>query len=342
MPYITESCNCPLCRGGADIARDPCGYCGDTACDGRECRECEYCGSIYCEDMECQRCGDCGCTSCECDEYSDYSGSSSNGLMPYSYSPELTFYGEETEPNKTFYGLEIEVSASYSTMRSAVPTATEALGPLGYLKEDGSVNGFEICCQPMSYDWAMANFPWKMFAALDSDGCDIEPHTNGIHVHVSRAGFSSPAHLYRWMKFWYRNESDITRIARRRPGQWSRYDSEHRDAHLAHAKKHGKPAPRRRDRYERNDNYDATMGTRYSAINTTNEHTLEVRVFASTLDATEAQSCLALVSASVEYTRQLRAHDVAAGDGWSWEAFRKFITASGDKYAALATIDGNH
>lgn len=338
MPY---SCGCEMCRtSGAEMT---CDYCGSQGCDG-ECRSCPACGSFWCAGG-CQECSECGRDNEDCacsDDYDDYSGSHSgrNGLMPYSYSPELVFHGADTEPNKTFYGMEFEVSASYgSVLRDSIETANNALGPLGYLKEDGSVDGFEMCLQPMSYDWAMANMPWSMLPALDRDGCEIDPSTNGIHVHVSRDGFSSPAHLYRWMKFWYRNERDISRIARRRGTSWARYEPSHRKAHLTHCKKLGKNYDPydRRSRYD--DNYDATLDSRYSAINTTNAATLEVRVFASTLDATEAQACLALVAASVEYTRQLRSHDVVKNDGWSWNAFRQYFTSAG-KYAALVTIDG--
>lgn len=60
---------------------------------------------------------------------------------------------------------------------------------------------------------------------------------------------------------------------------------------------------------------------RYSAINTTNDATLEVRVFASTVRAERARAALQLCAASVEYTRQLTSPDVIKRDGWAWPSF---------------------
>lgn len=75
---------------------------------------------------------------------------------------------------------------------------------------------------------------------------------------------------------------------------------------------------------------------RYSAINTTNPDTLEVRVFASSVQPVRVRAALDLCSASVEYTRQLSAHDVAACNGWAWD---KFIGWTGQQtdfnYSAL-------
>ncbi len=178
---------------------------------------------------------------------------------------------------------------------------------------------------------AMASFPWHLLPAFQSAGCDIDPDSNGIHVHVSRAAFATPSHLYRWMKLIYRNQADCLDIARRDSGQWAGFATKHRRGHLDHIKIRKGMRMRYGDEYR----YDPT-GERYSAINTTNDATLEVRIFASTLNVADAQSALQLVAASVEYTRGLRAADVCQHDGWSWAEFGAWVQLHRATYGALA------
>jgi hypothetical protein len=353
--------NCPHCGSDNDST---CCYCeerlcchetcdcGENTCD---CGRCDECRNARCA---CECCGECECYPCECHS------SGSGVLWPYDYTPDLVFHEIAGESTKTFYGMEIELTSNLSS----VTTANAYLGSLGYLKEDSTVNGFEMVTHPMSYDYAMANFPWHMLSALEREGCYAQRDDNGIHVHVSRNGFSSPAHLYRWMKLFYRNETDITRIARRNCS-WGKFSSSHKKGQFVHVTK-GKgyrrpvaelPLPEpcglcydcrygnecERIWWARNANNmrndaprDTTRQDRYSAINTTNTQTLEVRVFASTTKPIEAQSALQLVAASVEYTRTLTARVIceSKGNAWGWDAFRAWFVASG-KYSALAECD---
>jgi roadblock/LC7 domain-containing protein len=182
----------------------------------------------------------------------------------------------------------------------------------------------------MSYDWAMTNFPWQLLPALASNAdASIVPNDNGIHIHVSRDGFDSSAHMFRWLKFWYRNPRDVQRIARRRASDWASFRPDQRAGHAEHVK-YGKPNYRR--------SADTTRGQRYAAINTQNDATLEVRVFASTLRPQRAQAALQLVAGTVEYTRQLTADAITHRHGWDWQAFMAWTAKSG-QYAALVTED---
>lgn len=253
------------------------------------------------------------------DDEDDERGDTSS-LYNYSYTPNLQFRGEKPP----FYGMEIEVTSDYPNR--VVRACDQYAGRLIYCKEDGSVDGAEMVTHPMTYDWAMENFPWDLLPALreEADATTIADE-NGIHIHVGRDGFDGSAHMYRWMKLWYRNPSDIRRIARRSSGQWAGFRPDHRRGH-AMAVKRGKLGY---DYYR-----DTTASERYSAINTTNDATLEVRVFASSLRPQRVQAALGLVAGSVEYTRQLTAADVAQRKGWTWESFITWAEESG-KYPAL-------
>lgn len=282
-------------------------------------------------------------------------------LHSYSYTPELEFRGD----GPAFYGMEVEVSCD---SRAAMSRINDVVSDICWMKHDGSVDGFEMVTHPMTYPWAKSNFPWDAFDTMEEEGCYIEPDTNGIHVHVARDGFSSPAHTYRWMKFFYRNANDIRRIARR-DCHWGSFTNDHRRGHLAHVNrmKFGKIMETwynganhslraghiTRKEYDNWFNYrrypriirkaseagnnDPTTYMRYNAINTGNPNTLEVRVFASTLDKTVARSALELCASTVEYTRGLTAHDVCKRDGWSWNAYREWLKAS--EYDAMIYAD---
>jgi len=282
-------------------------------------------GGDYCDECVtyCENCSE-YYTGDECPDVSDHSyddddGSyrDGNGLInSYSYKPYPEFHGV----GPAFLGAEIEISAPGHGFNQAARIAADGLGSLGYLKEDSSISlGFEMVTHPMTYAYAMDNFPWPMLRELHDLGCRATEET-GIHVHVSRAGFASPCHVYRWMKFVYRNAREVQAIARRRSRDWAPFDASTRQQQKHYAKND-------RDPYG-----GSVYCPRYSAINSQNAETFEVRVFASSLNEHEIKAALALVAATVEYTAHLSAHDILRNDGWTWSAFMQWLP---NKYAPL-------
>ncbi|MGF6886710.1 hypothetical protein ABIA39_004516 [Nocardia sp. GAS34] len=232
-------------------------------------------------------------------------GASSDLVRDYGYKPTPIFHGQ----GPLFLGLELELKTVRSAFTDCAQLAAAALGDLGYLKEDGSIGyagGFELVTHPMSYQYAIEKFPWDLLPQLKSRGAYVDGDV-GIHVHVSRAGFASPAHMYRWMKFVYRNESNAVELARRTSDQWASFSPRAR-ARIVHCLK---------------GSDECGLGNlgRYQAINTLPDHTFEVRIFASSLVPQQVQATLAFVAASVEYTRTLTSADVMRHRGWEWGAF---------------------
>ena len=256
-------------------------------------RDGDTCGN-HCDDDSDDSC-DCGyCDDCrpDSDRYPVHS---------YDYKPRPIFRG--TGP--LFLGAEIEIETPDDAYTSCADLAADHLADLGYLKADTSIGyGFEIVTHPMSYQWAVANFPWQMLTDLAAAGCEVSDRT-GIHVHLSRTGFASSCHTYRWMKFIYRNEPHVTRLAGRSSEQWAAFTSYDRSAAKDYAK--------------------GAHSERYRAINTGNRDTFELRVFASSLDPEKVQAILGFAAASVEYTRSLRAHDIVTHDGWEWPSFTAWL-----------------
>jgi hypothetical protein len=71
-------------------------------------------------------------------------------------------------------------------------------------------------------------------------------------------------------------------------------------------------------------------------VNVNNEHTYEVRIFATSLDANVVFSAISFVSATIEYTRQLKGRDVMKSGGMTWDGFRAYVESQ-PQYATLLT-----
>lgn len=297
------NCTCADCVASRRRTQNRCSYCGFASCHDNEClsfqdssEEGDYCDG-------CDHYGD-----CECDNDGDRA--SNRGILRnYSYRPIPSFYGK----GPLFLGMELELESR--DFDDTIEVAAQAFGDLAYFKEDGSLGagGFEIVTHPMDYTYATDHFPFEALTDLQRAGGYIRESSNGIHVHVSRAGFAGPCHMFRWMKLLYRNEREVSRLARRRSSEWASFDSYARQAQ----KEIVKPGSR---------GQRASRGLgRYHAINTANEQTLEVRVFASTLDPEVAAGTLAFVASSVEYTRGLDSQKVIKGDGWAWGRYVSWL-----------------
>ncbi|WP_328469105.1 amidoligase family protein [Actinoplanes sp. NBC_00393] len=276
---------------------------GSTIC--LNCRDVSYWQCSGCDgwNRDNDPCGNgcpCDCGNCDdCDQRDrDFGGL----IHDYGYRPRPVFYGD----GPLYLGPEIELEVIGGDAYQCARIAADALGDLGYLKHDGSLDsGFEMVAHPMAYDWAIEHFPWPMLTELSQYGAEATDAT-GIHVHVSRAGFSSVPHTYRWMKFIYRNEADVVRLARRQAPSWAAFRPEDRRAVKHYVK-------------------GAVWADRYRAINTNNPDTLELRIFAGSLNPDVIKAAFAFAAASVEYTRTLTVAAITAG-GWAWPAFTDWLS----------------
>ncbi|MFC9965223.1 MULTISPECIES: hypothetical protein [Nocardia] len=296
---------CPSCaqdylRCGDCLARTARPYPTDDGID-----VCEMCASEY---RECDTCvtlvpfGTDQCSDCRSDH---------PAIFDYFYKPTPVFHGD----GPLYLGLELEIRATREGFTDAVDTAVAAVGDLAYLKHDGSIScGFELVTHPMTYHYAISEFPWSLLNRLRLLGCHTDDEV-GIHIHLSRDGFDSPAHIYRWMKFIHRNQPEVTTLARR-DSTWAQFT----------------PAARQRCREFARGSHRG-LG-RQQAINVYPEDTFELRVFASSLKPQQVQAALGFAHASVEYTRNLRSRDIARYHGWEWSSFATWVSARPD-YAPL-------
>lgn len=281
-------------------------------------------GTRYCEscwDNNVYTCDECG------DQYWDGDGhdceaDGSHLINSYSYKPRPYFFGTASY----HMGFELEVESDGNSIRDGAEVVTNALGERIYLKEDGSLNqGFEIVTHPHSLEEYQANFDWDALGQLRRLGFrSWDTSTCGLHVHVSRTAFGIPnsrrditkvqAHELRFMKLIYDNERQISRLA----GRTSSYATFEDKGRLVSKIKHGNQS-----------------NGRYSAINSDNSATLEVRVFRGSLKPARVLMALELVQCAVEYTRGL--HVSASNKALSWMMFTRYVADNASTYPNLFT-----
>lgn len=327
-----------------------CSPCYDIRYQDGEWIECNYCGnnftrvnmSRFDDDLYCESCYDDQVSWCEgCDQ--SYWGEdghdcpeydSSEYIHNYSYHPVPQFHGE----GKYYLGFELELEVrGNESLISCASVAHDNFGSRAYLKEDGSLeHGFEIVTHPHTLE-GYKDFNWQGLRMLKTLGCrSWNTETCGLHVHVSRTAFgeqfdrenfpdkyawhsartiSRESHELRFMKLIYDNERQVQRIA----GRSSNYASFDDKGKLVHKVKYGNQS-----------------NGRYSAVNTENSDTLEVRVFRGSLRVERVKSALEFVHACVEYTRDLKIS--GNSKALSWLKFAGYVSANMDKYSNLALI----
>lgn len=316
-------------------------------CDS--CNEYNSCGTSYVYDRGADWCEGClesayWCEECDqytadgCDSCSDDTDDSGNRVIhDYQYRPDPIFHS--TKPDeRLFFGIEIEVEAKVSKSASALHAYQLENVDLAYLKNDGSLNnGFEIVTHPMSHDFYKNNADelWSVVEALRSQD-DIkvkswDTTTCGLHIHISRTGFSGGAHMHRFLNLVYTNPEFYSILAGRTSDQWAKFTDIYKRVYV-------------RDRngervYDDVNGYEARTvrsfkdklntdqrSDRYSAVNTNNAHTLEMRIFRGTVNPETIKAQLDLAHASVEYTRTLSVRDINNGaltsDNFMWYIFQ--------------------
>lgn len=216
------------------------------------------------------------------------------------------------------FELEVECQNDRNNYRKGAKMLTENIGKYVYLKHDGSLNyGFEIVSHPMTLDFAMANFDWDSIANLENYGFEgWHTDTAGLHVHVSRDGFTGESHQARFVHFFHRNERFLTWLAGRTSSRWASFSGEQmRDL---------------RNKLRRYSDSD-----RYMAVNLNNSGTLEVRIFQSSMKPERLQMVLQLVDAVVNYTEKLSTKEMVSGDAFKAESFIQWVMPNA-RYSVLA------
>jgi hypothetical protein len=235
------------------------------------------------------------------------------------YSVKVPITGRSRVP---FMGFELEVEAGRASIVDGVETIKQFLGDdegYVYIKGDGSLNcGFEIVSHPCT----LAGHKTMKLAETLKGLSDLgfrswRTDTCGLHVHVSRAGFSSPSHVWKFTHFIVDNRQAMVKLAGRNSERWANFNLE------------GYNNGGIKNRAKGYSHYN-----RYEAINFQNTRTLELRFFKGSLKVERVLSALELTEGAVEYTRNLTSRDVMSG-GLDFCSFVTWLRERADKYPNL-------
>ena len=353
MSYCEDCASyCQRCEDGMDndssrtVDRDEswCEYCWENysyycdSCSESYSGDCTYVQDTpYCErcyESECYWCEDCdesytNDNSCDCrnnDNDRCCRGYRSNGTIhDYSCKPDPMFKGKSK--HNMYLGFELETEMR--DVDSGSRFASSNLQGVAYLKHDGSIgNGFEIVTHPHTHQEYRENSKllWDTIETLRTDygARSWDTDTCGLHIHLSRKGFKSGAHLHRFIAFVYHNAPHMMKFAGRK-SRFARFNDVYTFDEYdrpVFSLKHKVASPA------------FTPSERYSAVNTQNAHTIELRFFRGTMNTSGVLSALDLAQAMVEYTRDLRLDDVKLG-ALSWDWFADYVVSNNGLYPDL-------
>lgn len=254
----------------------------------------------------CSRCYDRYYTSCEeCvrlisqeDAYYDsneeypycescYHQNNMGSIHDYNYKPDPIFYGD----GSLYMGVELEIDGGGkdSSNAYAILEAANQFAEHIYIKSYGSLHdGMEIVTHPCTLEYHANQLPWNdiVLRALDLGYFSHKASTCGLHIHVNRDAFSDyydqlEACIGRGLFFMEKHWDELLRFSRRTEEQLNQW-----------AARYGlKSSPK-----EILDHAKKGYGGRYTALNLSNDATIEFRIFRGTLKYNTLIAALQLVA----------------------------------------------
>lgn len=277
-----------------------CCHCSDEyAC-------CEDCGEVF--HIDNGSCDDRGCWHCDyC--YNQRHNDNSGLIWGYSEKPDAVFHNVGDDHHGDEYRLYIGVENEISGRNAYINDAAQEIRDIAdtdllYMKDDCSIdNGFEMVSHPCTLDYHMREFPWdEIFHAARTNQFDVEHHSCGLHCHVNRRFFgpdkeTQDLHIAKLILVVEKLWDDIAAIARRDSNQyaekpWVKYE-------------------RGDDAYSLREKYWGQIYDRYYAINVTNRHTVEFRMFRNTLDYSTFIATLQFVDTICRHVKRMNISDIA-------------------------------
>ncbi len=214
-------------------------------------------------------------------------------IHSYSYRPNPEFFKLSFENNRIpFFGIELEVERKSSSDISHDEMVELIDDGMYYFKSDGSLNdGFEIVTHPLSFNYihSSQDIFKNMLQQLQKNGYNsYDANTCGMHIHISKNAFST-WHFYRFLKFFVENKEFVVAISQRKLDKlqkWANIEENTNDELIYKAKK----------KYGNS--------SRYVAVNLSNSHTIEIRIFRGTLNFNSFMKNIEFVHALYSYTME--------------------------------------
>jgi hypothetical protein len=259
---------------------------------------CRYCGEV----VAAEELLDGYCTDCyrECRSV----------ILPYHKTDAHTFVG-----NGVHYGVELEIEARDRDAEEVAEELWEWLGKRSKyfeLKHDSSLNnGFEIVSQPATLRAHKAELRWReILETLKELGCRATRRC-GLHIHVGKGAISSRAEdnivLFMATASW-----QVKKLSRRSDMYYCKLN--HEAAGISEAE----PARKKVEAVSR-----MKMAGRYCALNVSPRDTVELRLFAATLNPTKFYGSLEFYDAIITFAHS---HSVATMlSPNAWQRFVEFV-----------------
>ena len=291
-----------------------CFTCKNVAKDNKECPICFNFG-IQSGD------GTKGCSICKdkirfCDRCGKYHFGESKCRkvmyreMDYGYKP-MPFFNF-SHSTRVFFGFENEINYKDETdYELAVREIYDNYSTTSlYIKRDSSIEGkgFEAVSQPMTKEFFDKEFDASHLFTVEPR---LKDSSCGLHVHISKKSFDGQVHLFKFIEFINAsfNKTFIKKIAGRDFNSYSK----------KYAEKISKAVK------------GSASRERYHAVNLTNQHTYEVRLFRGAKTEVELRQRIEFVLALIEFTRVCSIKDVSDS-----AIFTKYVLNRKGEYKHLA------
>jgi hypothetical protein len=230
-------------------------------------------------------------------------------ILDYSYKPKVEHFflsSADSDEVKTLFGYELEVETEDNSMTDGISIVNNCLGEFAYLKSDGSLNrGFEIVSHPFSFNYYQEAFDFSYLKQLQELGYrSWSAGTCGFHIHISRAGFASAGHIWKFANLILGNARQWQKLAGRSGSRWASFElSDNNTMKVLKGEYHP---------------------NKYTAVNLSPRDTIEVRIFRGSLNERRLRSAIESVYLAMEYTRNLSVHEINQG-GLSWSNFVNYV-----------------
>ena len=298
---IVNDYYCDDCRDNHFSYCDNCSEWVDSVSNYEGDYMCSYCidavGAVwcdYCDTYEAQLCDQ----NYDPEDVENWNNQSYEGIMNYSFKPRRPdFYMGSTDSNdlRLFYGMELEVESMENSFIDGMNIIKDSLGELVYFKADGSLErGYELVTFPFSFNYYSEAFDFGFLPKLQALGYrSWSAGTCGLHVHISRTGFESSGHIWKFAQLVLSNQYAWGKLAGRSSSRWASFDLEQNG--IMKVLK-GEKFPER-----------------YCAVNLSNADTIEVRIFRGSLNERRVRSAIESVDCAIQYAKTLSVHEINQG-----------------------------
>ena len=244
--------------------------------DGLICRDCF-------KKLNCYFCPVCNAVrnygdSC-CDSEQEYNNKQ---IMSYNFKPDPIFFKLNKKDKNLFFGIELEIGGAPS-IDNVNSFVEQDNGELFYFKKDSSIPsyGCEVVTHPATLEFHKSKKSgWRklLSKAIKEELRGYEHHDCGIHIHVNRDYF---------------NQNDLSKI----------------DLFVNNYERFFRKLARRHTSYARFIRNKPKIligkfnGVRFSAVNFSNENTIEFRLFRSTMKYSALMATIELTHAICNFVK---------------------------------------